>query len=160
MGGGAAMIAIDAQGNALGFMSLAAYAVLHAMGAVAMITAFVVTEYARGHGVGRQLVDAARTWARARGCARSIVTAGRPAPTPMHSIPHAVWPTPADASPSRCATRNNLAAATAPGCASVSVEELRTPWPRVPSNTILHRSRCRTYPHNVRRSARTSWVTI
>ena len=72
--GGAAMLAVDAHGTALGLVTLAAHAVLHASGPVGLITALVVTGRARGRGVGRRLVDASIAWAARRGCVRLVVT--------------------------------------------------------------------------------------
>ena len=72
--GGAAFLALGERGEALGLIALAAHAVLHAAGPVALITALVVTGDARGRGVGRRLVDRAKRWAAARGCVRLTVT--------------------------------------------------------------------------------------
>jgi GNAT superfamily N-acetyltransferase len=74
--GGAALLVVDGEDMAQGFMSLAMHAVLHASGPVALITALVVREAARGRGVGRRLVVAATEWARSRGCVRLTVTSG------------------------------------------------------------------------------------
>lgn len=74
--GGSAFLAVDGRGAALGVMTLSAHAVLHAPGPVALITALVVASEARGQGVGRLLVDAAKSWAAERGCVRLIVTSG------------------------------------------------------------------------------------
>lgn len=71
---GASYLALDAHGHAVGFMSLAAHAVVHAAGPVAQITALVVAHTARGQGVGRQLVAVAKEWAASRGCVRLTVT--------------------------------------------------------------------------------------
>ncbi|MBV9879163.1 MAG: GNAT family N-acetyltransferase [Gemmatirosa sp.] len=72
--GGAALLATDAAGESLGFVSLARHAVIHAPGPVALITGLVVAAAARGRGVGRALVAAARAWAEAEGCVRLTVT--------------------------------------------------------------------------------------
>jgi len=72
--GGLALLAVDDDGRAFGFLSAAHHAVVHAAGPVALITALVVTEAARGRGVGRALVAAAREWARRAGCVRITVT--------------------------------------------------------------------------------------
>lgn len=74
--GGAALLAVSEAGAALGLITLAAPAVLHARGPVGLITALVVTDAARGRGVGRRLVDAGKRWAAARGCVRLTVTSG------------------------------------------------------------------------------------
>jgi GNAT superfamily N-acetyltransferase len=71
---GAALLAVDAGGASLGFMSLGRHDVIHAAGPVAYITSLVTTAAARGRGVGRALVDAARTWAEREGCVRLSVT--------------------------------------------------------------------------------------
>lgn len=72
--GGAALLAVEAGGAPLGLLTLAAHAVLHAAGPVGLITALVVSAAARRRGVGRQLVEAAKRWARDRGCVRLVVT--------------------------------------------------------------------------------------
>ncbi|AHG92785.1 GCN5-related N-acetyltransferase (plasmid) [Gemmatirosa kalamazoonensis] len=85
--GGAAWLALDAAGEPLGLMTIAAHAVLHAAGPVALITALVVTRAARGRGVGRRLVDDAKRWAAARGCVRLTVTSGE-----QRADAHAFYP--------------------------------------------------------------------
>jgi GNAT superfamily N-acetyltransferase len=75
---GAAYLALAPDGQPLGFMTLAAHAVAHAPGPVAQITALVVTNSARGTGVGRRLVDIAKDWAASRGCVRLTVTSAEP----------------------------------------------------------------------------------
>jgi len=72
--GGEAFLAVTADGRALGFFSIARHAVVHGSGPVALITALVVAESARGRGVGRRMVDEAREWARGAGCVRLLVT--------------------------------------------------------------------------------------
>ena len=72
--GGDAFVACDADGRVLGFFSIARNAVVHGSGAVALITALVVAESARGRGVGRRMVEQARKWARGAGCVRLLVT--------------------------------------------------------------------------------------
>ena len=72
--GGDAFVAVDDDGRVLGFFSIARIAVVHGSGPVALITALVVAESARGRGVGRRMVDAAREWARGAGCVRLLVT--------------------------------------------------------------------------------------
>ncbi|HEX3160334.1 MAG TPA: GNAT family N-acetyltransferase [Gemmatimonadaceae bacterium] len=74
--GGAAFVAVDGANHALGFISVARHAVVHAAGPVALITALVITGAARRRGAGRTLVAAAREWARRAGCARLSVTSG------------------------------------------------------------------------------------
>jgi GNAT superfamily N-acetyltransferase len=84
---GASFIAVDDGARALGVIVLTAHAVLHAGGPVAMITALVVSSQARGQGVGRQLVDTAKAWAKDRGCVRLIVTSGE-----QRADAHAFYP--------------------------------------------------------------------
>jgi GNAT superfamily N-acetyltransferase len=68
-------VASDDSGNeVLGLLSLHQFAGLHDDAPVALITALVVTERARGLGVGRQLVDCAVDLARRWGCTRLMVT--------------------------------------------------------------------------------------
>ena len=71
--GGTVFLAQGADGP-LGLAALTSHAAIHAAAPVAYITALVVSEQARGMGVGRSLVDAAERWARARGCVRLSVT--------------------------------------------------------------------------------------
>jgi GNAT superfamily N-acetyltransferase len=78
--GGAAFLAADGAGRPLGLVSVAAHSVLHAAGPVALITALIVTGEARGRGVGRRLIAAAKGWATARGCVRLTVTSGEHRP--------------------------------------------------------------------------------
>jgi GNAT superfamily N-acetyltransferase len=85
--GGAAFLAVGAGGEALGLVTLAAHAVLHAAGPVGLITALVVTGAARGRGVGRRLVAAATGWAARRGCVRLMVTSGE-----QRADAHAFYP--------------------------------------------------------------------
>jgi GNAT superfamily N-acetyltransferase len=84
---GAAWIAVDDGERPLGLIVIAAHAVLHAAGPVALITALVVSSSARGQGVGRQLVDRAKEWAKARGCVRLTVTSGE-----QRADAHAFYP--------------------------------------------------------------------
>jgi GNAT superfamily N-acetyltransferase len=72
--GGVAWLAVDAAGTGQGFLSMAAHTVLHAAGPVALITGLVVRPETRGQGIGRQLVETAKTWAAAHGCVRLLVT--------------------------------------------------------------------------------------
>jgi GNAT superfamily N-acetyltransferase len=73
---GAAFLAVDDDGSALGFIALTAFPVMHASGPVALITALVVAPEGRGHGSGRALVERAKSWAAERRCVRLIVTSG------------------------------------------------------------------------------------
>lgn len=71
--GGAVLLALGEEGP-LGLAALTAHAAIHSAAPVAYITALVVSDQARGKGVGRALVSAAERWARARGCVRLSVT--------------------------------------------------------------------------------------
>jgi GNAT superfamily N-acetyltransferase len=64
----------ERSGEVLGLLSVHQFAALHDDAPVALITALVVAERARGLGVGRQLVDRAIDTARLWGCTRLIVT--------------------------------------------------------------------------------------
>jgi GNAT superfamily N-acetyltransferase len=72
--GGVVFAAIDDNGQVVGVASATSYPTLHVDGGVAYITALVTDEKARGHGVGRALVEAIERWARSRGAARLSVT--------------------------------------------------------------------------------------
>jgi GNAT superfamily N-acetyltransferase len=58
----------------LGMLSLHRFSGLHDDAPVALITALVVAERARGLGIGRRLVDRAVETARGWGCTRVMVT--------------------------------------------------------------------------------------
>jgi GNAT superfamily N-acetyltransferase len=58
----------------IGMVSVHRFSALHDDADVALITALVVAERARGGGVGRQLVDRAVDTARSWGCTRLLVT--------------------------------------------------------------------------------------
>jgi GNAT superfamily N-acetyltransferase len=60
--------------EAIGVLALHRFAALHDDADVALIMALVISERARGRGVGRQLVDAASQTARQWGCSRMLVT--------------------------------------------------------------------------------------
>jgi GNAT superfamily N-acetyltransferase len=72
--GGVILLAVDASGEVLGLMGLASHVVIHASGPVAYITALVTASAARRRGVGQLLVEAAKAWAREKGCVRLTVT--------------------------------------------------------------------------------------
>lgn len=65
-----ALLAVDAQGRAIGFieLSIRAYAEGCATDRVAFIEGWYVAPMARRQGVGAELVRAAEEWARGRGC--------------------------------------------------------------------------------------------
>jgi GNAT superfamily N-acetyltransferase len=64
----------EANREPLGLLSLHRFAGLHDDAPVALITALVVAQRARGLGVGRRLVDRAVDAARGWGCTRLMVT--------------------------------------------------------------------------------------
>jgi GNAT superfamily N-acetyltransferase len=71
----AVIVATDSRdSDAIGVLALHRFAALHDDADVALIMALVVSERARGAGVGRHLVDAAAETARRWGCARMLVT--------------------------------------------------------------------------------------
>lgn len=61
-------------GDVLGLCTVHLLSTVHADGDVAQLTALVVSERARGTGVGRTLVGAAETWSRRQGAVRIVVT--------------------------------------------------------------------------------------
>jgi GNAT superfamily N-acetyltransferase len=68
-------VAVDEpRGGVVGVLSLHQFSALHDDAPVALITALVVGEQARGLGVGRKLVDRAVDAARRWGCTRLLVT--------------------------------------------------------------------------------------
>lgn len=70
---GAAYLA-EADGEALGVIAVYVCPFFEHDGASARITALVVSEAARGRGVGSRLVEAAEAFAAAQGCSRLEVT--------------------------------------------------------------------------------------
>ncbi len=60
----------------VGLIGVHAMRLLHTDGLIARITALVVKDDARGSGAGRELVMAARMFARQTGCTRMEVTSG------------------------------------------------------------------------------------
>lgn len=66
---GRVFVAEDPEGRVIAWLQVALAAQL-CDDACAEVCGLVVAESARGHGVGRQLVDAAEAWARTRGAAR------------------------------------------------------------------------------------------
>jgi GNAT superfamily N-acetyltransferase len=73
-GGDTIFVARRAEDDVVGLLTLHRFSGLHADAPVALITALVVAERARGAGVGRQLVDRAVDAARAWRCGRLMVT--------------------------------------------------------------------------------------
>ena len=72
--GGAVVVAVDAQGEPIGLISMSRHSVPHWPGPIAYITALVTAGSARRRGVGQRLVAHAREWAREKGCVRLTVT--------------------------------------------------------------------------------------
>ena len=71
----AVFVATDSNvAEPVGVLALHRFAALHDDADVALIMALVISERARGRGVGRQLVDAAAHTAREWGCSRMLVT--------------------------------------------------------------------------------------
>lgn len=70
----AVLLAVDASETVVGLVGLHCFPAVHASAPVGYITALVTAPEARGHGVGRQLVEAAERWALERGCRRLTVT--------------------------------------------------------------------------------------
>jgi GNAT superfamily N-acetyltransferase len=76
LGGGASdeVFVASRDDDAIGMLSVHRFEALHDNAPVALITALVVAEKARGSGVGRQLVGRAVDTARRWGCTRLLVT--------------------------------------------------------------------------------------
>ena len=64
----------DGSNTPIGVLALHRFAGIHDDADVALIMALVISERARGRGVGRQLVDAACETARRWGCGKLMVT--------------------------------------------------------------------------------------
>ena len=75
--GGTDQVLVAASGERLlGCIGLHAMPLLHAEGALGRITALVIDEAHRGHGIGHELMMAAHAWFKAMGCLRFEVTSG------------------------------------------------------------------------------------
>ena len=70
------VLVADRDGTPVGLATAHILDVIHADTAVAILTALVVGEAHRHHGIGRSLVDAAETWAIQRGASRITVATG------------------------------------------------------------------------------------
>ena len=71
------LVAEDADGKLLGLLTLHITHVLHRGGPVGRLTTMVVSESARGKGVGRALVDAGEEYLRESGCVMIEVTSNK-----------------------------------------------------------------------------------
>ena len=74
--GRATALVAEVDGRVVGLLTAHTLATLHHQKPVAWITTLVVSERARGAGVGRDLVRGAEDWARAVGATRMSVTSG------------------------------------------------------------------------------------
>ncbi|MEM9832746.1 MAG: GNAT family N-acetyltransferase [Bacteroidota bacterium] len=70
------ILVYEDEGQVLGFVSLATLPMLHIAGHLARITAFCVSEEARGQGIGQQLLQAVVDYSQSIGCKRMEVTSG------------------------------------------------------------------------------------
>lgn len=66
----------EVGGSVVGLATAHVITTIHSPAPVALLTALVVAESARGQGAGRRLVAAAEEWARANGAVRIAVTSG------------------------------------------------------------------------------------
>lgn len=69
-----AVLVAELGAEVVGLATVHLFDAVHADQPVALLTALVVTASARGSGVGRQLVEAAESFAREAGCGRIMVT--------------------------------------------------------------------------------------
>ena len=74
--GHAVALVAELGGVVIGLATAHVITTIHGSSPVALLTALVVAESARGHGAGRQLVAAAEEWARENGASRIAVTSG------------------------------------------------------------------------------------
>ena len=74
--GRAVALVAEVEGRVVGLITSHILATLHHTEPVALLTTLVVSEDARGAGVGRELVRAAEEWARGEGAQRMSVTSG------------------------------------------------------------------------------------
>ena len=72
--GSEAFVAVGDDDVPIGLACMTTHVALHADAPTGYITALVTSSTARGTGVGRALVTAAESWARARGCTKLSVT--------------------------------------------------------------------------------------
>jgi ribosomal protein S18 acetylase RimI-like enzyme len=66
------LVAVDPSDSSIGWIHVALHPTLEVSG-TAVINGLVVDESARSGGIGRELVDAAEAWARARGATSIVV---------------------------------------------------------------------------------------
>jgi GNAT superfamily N-acetyltransferase len=74
--GDAVVLVAEVDGAVVGLLTCHVFATIHSTAPAALLTALVVSEQARGGGVGRRLVARAEEWARAMGAVRIAVTSG------------------------------------------------------------------------------------
>jgi GNAT superfamily N-acetyltransferase len=74
--GHAIALVAEIDGAVVGLLTTHLFSTIHSSVPVALLTALVVSESARGSGVGRGLVARAEEWARSRGALRIAVTSG------------------------------------------------------------------------------------
>ncbi len=74
--GHAVALVAEIDGAVVGLLTTHLFSTIHSSVPVALLTALVVAEGARGSGVGRGLVARAEEWARSRGALRITVTSG------------------------------------------------------------------------------------
>ena len=73
-------VAADGTGALVGLVAVTAQRTFHQPAPLAVVVSLVVSSRARGAGVGRELVDAAEEFARARGCSAIQLSSNRTRP--------------------------------------------------------------------------------
>lgn len=76
-----AVLVVEDEGAIIGVISLHVFELFHQIGRIGRITSLVVSESARGKGVGALLVSKADSFFCALGCVRAEVTSGDHRPT-------------------------------------------------------------------------------
>jgi GNAT superfamily N-acetyltransferase len=74
--GNAVALVAELDAAVVGVVTAHTFATMHSSSPVVWLTALVVSERARGSGVGRALVQRAEDWARSVGATRIAVTSG------------------------------------------------------------------------------------